>query len=64
MAQASGQFVTLGTATVTSGEGVPAGTDAKGSLYLNTTGSSTSTRAYIQTVSGSTTGWTAVTTAA
>ena len=46
------------------GSGAPAFDSNKGSLYLNTAGSSTSTRAYIQTVSGSTTGWRAVTTAA
>lgn len=46
------------------GSGAPALASAKGSLYLNTAGSSTSTRAYIQTVSGSTTAWTAITTAA
>lgn len=44
------------------GAGAPTFTATKGSLYLNTTGSSTSTRAYINT-DGSTT-WTAVTTAA
>jgi len=42
--------------------GAPAFVAAKGSLYLRTDGSSTSTRAYINT-DGNTT-WTAVTTAA
>jgi hypothetical protein len=45
-----------------SGAGAPSFTAAKGSFYLNTTGSSTSTRAYINTDGGTT--WTAVTTAA
>lgn len=44
------------------GAGAPTITAPQGSLYLNTTGSSTSTRMYVNT-NGSTT-WTAVTTAA
>jgi len=44
------------------GAGAPTFAAKKGSFYLNTTGSSTSTRAYINT-DGDTT-WTAVTTAA
>jgi hypothetical protein len=44
------------------GSGVPTLTAPKGSLYLRTDGSSTSTRLYVNT-NGSTT-WTAVTTAA
>jgi hypothetical protein len=44
------------------GSGVPTVAAAQGSLYLRTDGSSTSTRAYINT-NGSTT-WTAITTAA
>lgn len=44
------------------GSGAPSFTAVKGSLYLRADGSSTSTRAYINT-DGSTT-WTAVTTAA
>lgn len=44
------------------GSGAPTITAAQGSLYLRTDGSSTSTRAYINTT-GSTT-WTAITTAA
>jgi hypothetical protein len=44
------------------GVGAPTFTAAQGSLYLNTTGSSTSTRLYLNTT-GSTT-WTNVTTAA
>lgn len=44
------------------GAGAPTITAPQGSLYLNTTGSSTSTRMYVNTT-GSTT-WTAVTTAA
>lgn len=47
--------------TITSGAGAPAETAPKGSLYLRTDGSSTSTRAYINTDGG--TGWTPVTTA-
>lgn len=45
-----------------SGSGAPSFTAPQGSLYLRTDGSSTSTRAYINTT-GSTT-WTAITTAA
>jgi hypothetical protein len=45
-----------------SGTGAPTISAAQGSLYLRTDGSSTSTRAYINT-NGSTT-WTAITTAA
>lgn len=44
------------------GAGAPSFAAKQGSLYLNTTGSSSSTRAYINT-DGATT-WTAVTTAA
>lgn len=44
------------------GSGVPTVTAAKGSLYLRSDGSSTSTRAYINTDGGTT--WTAITTAA
>lgn len=42
------------------GAGVPGLSAAKGSLYLNTTGSSTSTRLY---VNNGTTNWVAITTA-
>jgi hypothetical protein len=44
------------------GSGAPTMSAAKGSLYLRTDGSSTSTRAYINT--NGTTGWTNITTAA
>lgn len=44
------------------GQGAPGIVAAKGSLYINTTGSSTSTRMYINT--GGSTVWTAFTTAA
>ena len=44
------------------GAGVPSMSAAKGSIYVNTTGSSSSTRMYINT-DGATT-WTSVTTAA
>lgn len=44
------------------GSGAPTVSAAQGSLYLRTDGSSTSTRAYINTDGGTT--WTAVTTAA
>ena len=44
------------------GSGAPTMSAAQGSLYLRTDGSSTSTRAYINT--NGTTGWTNVTTAA
>jgi hypothetical protein len=49
---------------VITGAGSPSGavTAPQGSLYLNSTGSSTSTRAYINTDAGTT--WTAITTAA
>ena len=47
-------------ATVYAGAGVPSFSATKGSLYLNTTGSSTSTRLY---VNNGTTNWVAVTTA-
>lgn len=45
-----------------SGSGAPTLTAPKGSLYLRTDGSSTSTRAYINTDGAAT--WTAVTTVA
>lgn len=44
------------------GSGVPTVSAAKGSLYLRTDGTSTSTRAYINTDGAAT--WTAITTAA
>lgn len=44
------------------GSGVPTVSASKGSLYLRSDGSSTSTRAYINTDGGTT--WTAITTAA
>lgn len=56
--------LTLGTGAAPAlcfGSGAPTLTAPKGSFYLNTTGSSTSTRAYINTDGGTT--WTAVTTA-
>lgn len=43
------------------GSGAPTITAGKGSLYLNTTGSSTSTRLYVNSTGGTT--WVAVTTA-
>lgn len=46
--------------TITVGAGVPSASAAKGSLYLNTTGSSTATRLY---VNNGTTNWVAITTA-
>jgi hypothetical protein len=53
-----------GTVSVVSGSGSPSGsvTAGQGSLYLRTDGSSTSTRAYINTNGGTT--WTAITTVA
>jgi hypothetical protein len=53
----------MGTAAlrVTWGSGAPTTSAPQGSLYLRTDGSSTSTRAYINT--NGTTGWTAITTA-
>lgn len=47
--------------TIQSGAGAPSHSAAKGTLYLNLTGSSSSTRAYINS-DGATT-WVAVTTA-
>ena len=47
-------------ATIYAGAGAPTISATKGSLYLNTTGSSTSTRLY---VNNGTTTWIAVTTA-
>lgn len=49
-------------ASILIGAGVPTLTASKGTLYINTTGSSTVTRMYINT-DGATT-WTAVTTVA
>lgn len=49
-------------ANICAGTGTPTFSATKGTLYLNLTGSSTSTRAFINT-DGATT-WTAVTTAA
>lgn len=51
-----------GVVGIYAGSGVPTATAPKGSLYLRTDGSSTSTRAYINTDAGTT--WTAITTAA
>lgn len=62
---AGGAPILLGTASsvgVYVGSGAPTVSAAKGSLYLRTDGSSTSTRAYINT-DGATT-WTNITTAA
>jgi hypothetical protein len=60
----TGLGIRMGTAVmnITWGSGAPTLSAAQGSLYLRTDGSSTSTRAYINT-NGSTT-WTAITTAA
>lgn len=52
----------LGGVKLLVGAGAPTMSAPKGSLYVNTTGSSTSTRLYVNT-NGSTT-WTNVTTAA
>lgn len=63
MAQSSGQEVTIGTAKIIAGTGAPTGTTAtKGTLFIRTDGSTTSSRLYINTT-GSTV-WTSVTTAA
>jgi len=62
---AGGAAVLLGTSSsvgVYVGSGAPTVSAAKGSLYLRTDGSSTSTRAYINTDGGTT--WTNITTAA
>lgn len=45
------------------GSGAPTISATQGSFYLNSTGSSTSTRAYINSSAGSGTTWTAITTA-
>ena len=61
----TGVRLTLGSTTgfgVYVGSGVPTVSAAQGSLYLRSDGSSTSTRAYINTDGGTT--WTAITTAA
>lgn len=47
---------------VYAGSGAPTFTAKKGSLYLNTAGTTTNDRAYINTDAGTT--WTAITTAA
>lgn len=57
---ASGSSMTVGDVQILVGAGAPSMSAAKGSLYLNTTGSSTSTRLY---VNNGTTNWVAVTTA-
>lgn len=54
--------MTVGGVQILVGAGAPTMSAAKGSLYLNTTGSSTSTRVYVNT-NGSTT-WTNLTSAA
>ena len=54
--------MTVGGVQLLVGAGAPSMEAAKGSLYVNTTGSSTSTRVYVNT-NGSTT-WTNLTTAA
>ena len=54
--------VTSATPGIYSGSGAPTISAAQGSLYLRSDGSSTSTRAYINTDGGTT--WTSVTTAA
>lgn len=56
----SGSSMTVGDVQILVGAGAPSMSAAKGSLYLNTTGSSTSTRLY---VNNGTTNWVAVTTA-
>lgn len=50
-----------GVGLVQSGAGAPSHAAPKGTLYLNTTGSSSSTRAYVN--SNGSTSWVAVTTA-
>lgn len=54
--------MTVGGIQILVGAGAPTMSAVKGSLYVNTTGSSTSTRVYVNT-NGSTT-WTNLTTAA
>jgi hypothetical protein len=63
---AGGAAMFVGTNTAASmgiyfGSGVPTISAAQGSLYMRSDGSSTSTRAYVNT--NGTTGWTAITTA-
>ena len=67
MAQPNGlnpsfENVTLGGIKVTTGSGAPSASDPKGSLYVRTDGSSSSTRLYIATDAAGT--WTPVTTTA
>lgn len=61
MAQASGQFVTIGSMTITAGTGAPTATAPQGSLYMRTDGSSIATRLYVNTTGAAI--WTAVSTA-
>lgn len=58
----TGGYLAVKGVKILSGSGAPTISAPKGSLYLNTSGSSTSTRAYINTDGGTT--WTAITTAA
>lgn len=60
--QSMGFPLSIGSVTINAGSGAPTYTAAKGSTYLRTDGSSTSTRAYINTDGGTT--WTNFTTAA
>jgi len=62
MAQASGQKVFIGGATISSGAGAPGAVAEKGSIYIRTDGSSSSTRLYINTTGAAV--WTPVTTTA
>lgn len=53
---------TIGGVQIHVGSGVPTLSSAKGSLYINTAGTTTSNRAYVNTDGGTT--WTNFTTAA
>lgn len=56
--------ITVGGVQIHVASGAPALASAKGSLYIRTDGSSSSTRLYVQGTAGSTTGWIDVTTSA
>jgi len=62
MAQASGQKVFIGGATISSGAGAPAFIAEQGSIYIRTDGSGVATRLYINTTGAAV--WTAISTVA
>lgn len=62
MAQSNGMRVTVGTAAIISGAGVPSNPASKGTIYINTTATTAATRLYINSDGAST--WVAFTAAA